>query len=604
MPRIPTAQPDNSTIFGPAATKQASGQAMGAGVHAAQAQVGDALNRAALAIGNTRRSIRVGQAYSEAMAELDEVGNQLINGFQDKDGNIIEPPEPEKHSEIWDQKVVEIGEKMRAFLGDDASFRAFNNRYQQSALRASVTVRKNALVQQKEMISAEVATTLENLETMIGQAAINGDALMHNDLLSQADLMFADLVEKRVWSAEKAQTEHKKFLDNIDEAHVRGLINKDPLVAVAQLKDPEIWPNMDEKDRQKWVEVAIDQHATNVSREIADENAQHTREKRVFDKRQRQLAQEFETMALEDAEGFTPSFVAKHAAELDTTTLQYYIARAQGDNTWVTDRRVYGELLTAAADGDKSAVNKARLAYEGRKLGRAEFDKIEATYDATTKGTSKVLPDYYAKGAKIITTALGADTLNPKIGAAERSSEALERFMLWSNENPKAPFTDAIEEARALADQFQLVNQSDIAVSKGLPRVVRAQDMGSREGFDVKRAITETRRLRDAGKLSSTQYLFEMSLIKEYDDLFEENGVNEAFEKMRKSQPPPNKPIPKKIPPAKTTTPSTGKIEKPATPAAKPMPEDDDGIEDTNIDAPKNKPRRLRPGGVDGWEGP
>lgn len=497
-------------------------QAMGSDVGGAVAQLGDVVTKVGMALDETRRSSMIASAVAQSTVLMQEEASRVHVGAMQPDGTIVPPPDPNLQDQMFQTRAKEIHASVKSQFKDDNMFAVYQNQINPIHLRQTIDVRKNALISQKQHINADLDTSLTTLASAAGEA----DEVSRPLLMAQGELVVQSAMSAGVYTPDEANKRREQFRKEIATAGIRKSIRSDPDEAAIQLLSDPL-PGVPESERQKWIDVAIKASEQKRSKELAEGERSRRERDRVIKAAQEETAHEGWKLAGDGK--LTPQWVDANFDDLTVEEHKQLMLEARGDHITTKDT-VYAPLRLAASNGvDVRA--RAERAYYAREIKRDDFDRLISEVEQRVGKNGVESASWYKAGEAYLKRIVGADQLNPPVGATTRAALVLDWFRDWAIANPKATEKEAKAEYHTLGEQAALIDQREMLVNKPAPRYL----VGGRQNPQILESYRITKEAWVNGVIDRGTFEREAKLLDEWDRA--QKNLNAAQQKDKAVKP-------------------------------------------------------------------
>lgn len=495
MPNIPGIRFNQSS---PGAVNQpeATGATFGGTVNANLAQLGNTITELADHFKDQYDESVSAKATASAQNELQEYSSSLANGSVGENGEIVPPPPPDKHNELYQQKVQSINERFENELGG-RSLRMFNSKFGEFASRQGFEVQKNALSRYKEEINAN------EMEALQRDAVTYANSGSDTERLSIQSGVFERIERRRVAgliTAEAALKERQAWVEDTQMSDFSKVLRSDPTSALVAVQNGE-FSQLALPTQRKMEEKAL----AEIERQDRLLNSANER-KRIDEAREEKMRQEGTAKDLwQDhfAGKLTPAAVNDQAWNLSNDDYVRLMKVATGGEETPTDKFVYMDLRLREGRGEDIRSN-AMAAYKAGKIQKSDFDKIMSGVEMNSAGPTG--ENLYKRGKTYIsTTVMGS---NPELATPAdktRAARTLDDWQSWVMAHPKATRDQAKKEWTTLADEAKIVSIDEMEISVGLPRYYKGDSSTkSRESF--LKVAKETKEAFERGEIDQYEF--------------------------------------------------------------------------------------------------
>ena len=463
MPRLPIYQQDavrGNQLSG----RRATPDDFGAGVSRAQAEAFATLSDVSAKVGNIERATKINERLMEMQNELNHFEEDLVNGQHDPEtGNILPPPDPAQHENLFAARLEKIYMENEEIFGDDSgAFEQFKIQSKAVEYQSGFKVKKNATIMRRDNAATTMAYTLDQEAALAAGAILNGDMRGYNESFKRVDTQLNEHLANRLIDPGKEKALRDKWIAQVDDAHVSGLIRKDPLAALEFLGDTENWKDMPPEKRVAYVEQADREVQRLQSLSFTLENQAWQRAQR----REEELGEAYYLEALNmsekgdvSQEAFVEWALSK-GQEVDRGTAKALYDIATGKETVVTPTWLFDSMWTRIERGDVGAMKELSQYYKSRDVNHQDYQTLRRLWENRDS-----TDDNYKRAREFIKTGIGTDDVTGIPGSSARQVKALRAYERWYQRNPEAEWDTHESKLDQLFEQYKPLDLTKMNVA-------------------------------------------------------------------------------------------------------------------------------------------
>ncbi len=387
----------------------------------------------------------------------------------------------ETHKQRYTDKRDAIRSEMMTQFGDDATaFQAWDNDFQPQALRSEVAVRTRAAKGRRDKQAAGLELDLQNYADAAAAAQSPDEKQRLRD---EGMIAITDNLQRGIIAPMDAVKRQRKYRSDLIEAQVREDIRVDPASAEQALLSGD-YVDLQGEARVKAIEMAG-------TRARQGEDRVWRTEERSYRMNEREQKRQADDAAREGDElltggGMTQGWLEVNRDRLDQSDYRYYLREVDGQRATATEDEAYSTLRDRAQSGDDVS-QEARSALVMGRITQPAYDKLLTAQKMAAADEPST--NMYKRGFAMIKGSLEPGPYVKDPTPRRRQSEALDQWIQWNIDNPKATSEESKRERDFIIRENALVTWSDFAQVGKAPRYL----VGNRGEPDLVETATATR---------------------------------------------------------------------------------------------------------------
>ena len=529
MPKIPLSEPQ---LIGESAPsfRQAMPTEFGGRVAGALSNLGDVLERQSEHISTIYQESKANNVIADAHRQLNDYALELKYGakdpstgqpVQDEEGNILPPPDPALHDQLYQAKINEIRSNAEKQLqGNGIALRQFYSSFEPTANAALLGVKTDAIGQMHQLSRAQNQEAWQQAATNFVDSPEIARPQIQNDTFASIDRAVAS----RIITPEEGFEYKKQFVHQSEFGLARKIMYEGPdgprhLIDSINAGEFDSLPS---DQKYKLYDMAINHDYTNNLRAESQ-----LRRQQMQEEHDRKLAGDALTKVLTDSQfhvagapAFTPDLVKKYEEFLPPHAYQAFMKAAVSGDETPSDKNAVAmyEMEIYRGNDVRSNLYHARA---DNVLNNADFGRLlslNERFGGTLKGdpTAKRYVD-------LIHAAFGGDSLLRQPKQARAGAEAINEFYSWRQEHPEAKSADLDAKANELIKRGSILGNVEVPFEQLRPKYLdenfnNTSDTTLQNKF-IEDAARKTKQAADEGKIGPEELLREQVRLKRFKDM-------------------------------------------------------------------------------------
>jgi hypothetical protein len=482
----------------------ATPEAFGAGAGQALQQGGRQLDRAA----DTLADFAAAQQKARQAADLANANAGATKALAELEFEFERDTDYRTAPQRYTAKAAEIRKQHMDTISDPTVRRMFDVDFTKLETAKSIVVRRMAF---KRETDAEVARLDINMDSY-AEALANAKTLQERDIIfGMARAEIAGKAQAGYITAEDAGKRERGFFSRVEEVHVRRAIMENPEQVARDLADPKKYRGLEEKDRQRLLELADRKADMNLRTRLAAEERSDRHARRALEDRERATSKD--AWALHADGRLSREWIDQNRANLDAHDYKALLEASRGRGAKHDDPGMLADLYDRMDREDVRA--------DAARAMRSGLIKPDTFETIVTKNRSLLADDQpaspYRSARERIKSSLDPGFMS---GAAEQpmrvnQQNGLQEFDLWVRSNPNATSQEIRDEADAVVKRYQTVAWDKMTTTLGLPRTYAGarNALGTAELDAAERATVEAYK---SGQITETIARAELRKIEQW----------------------------------------------------------------------------------------